>query len=166
MRGSYYDKGESLLKMADISGDSGMLMLTADMAGIPASETYGDVTAVAMDGMLVNVSSQKAALAEKSSAVKFSLNRNTGLFSGKTSLTFENGQDGNVRPRAKSKTVTASYYGIVLPDWYSDCSCSEDDDTLIPRENLPFGIGFCVFSDRVGRTSVKRSFAVGIGSAK
>ena len=166
LRGSYYNKGESLLKMADISGNSGTLMLAAEVADIPASETYGNITAVAMDGMLVNVSSQKAVLAEKSSAVKFSLNRSTGLFSGKTNLTFENEQDGNVRPRAKTKAVAALYYGVVLPDWYSDCSCSEDDDTLIPRENLPFGIGFCVFSDRVGRTSVKRSFAVGIGSAK
>ena len=166
MRGSYYDKTDSLLEMADISGDSGTLALAADAAGIPPSEVHGAVKSVSMDGRLVSVTSQKAVLAEKAADVKFSLNRNTGLFSGKTTISFEDEQSGNVRSRAKSRGVSASYNGVVLPGWYSDCSCSEDEDTLIPRESLPFGIGFCVFSDKVGRVSVKRGFAVGIGSAK
>ena len=165
MRGSYYDKSESFVKMADISGETGTLSLAGDAWGVPPSEVYGTITSVSMDGLPVSVSPSKIVLADKSTSVKFSLNRNTGVFTGKTSLTFENGA-GNSKSRNRSRGRTASCYGIVLPGWYSDCSCSEDDDTLIPRENLPFGIGFCVFSDKIGGVSVKRSFVVGITSAK
>ena len=115
---------------------------------------------------LLRLELKRGALSEKEADVKFSLNRSTGIFSGTTGIAFENEAAGGRKSSNRSKGMKASYSGVVLPGWYSDCSCSEDEDTLIPRESLPFGIGFCVFSDKVGRASVKRGCAAGIGSAK
>ena len=147
--GSYYDKSDSLV---DAAGTS-TVAWTADAADVADSAAYGALTGVAGYGSAIDVSAKKLALAQKTKGFTFSFNRTSGVFSGKTTLSFEN----------KGK-VSATYKGILLPGWFSDCACGEDDDTLIEMENIGFGAGFVLFSDKAGRKSFKRSFAAWLGS--
>ena len=117
------------------------------------SGTYGALIDVAGDGAQINVSAKKLALAGKVSGFTFKFNRSTGIFSGKTALSFE-----------KKASLAATYKGVVLPGWFSDCDCGEDLDSVIEIESMPFGLGYVLFTDKVNRKSVKRSFAVGLDS--
>ena len=147
--GSFYDKLDSLV---DLAGTTGLAWM-ADEASCADSAVHGALTGVVGDGSRIDVLAKKLALAQGIKGFTFSFNRTSGVFTGKTTLSFE-----------KKARVSATYSGVLLPGWFSDCDCGEDGDTLIEIENIAFGAGFIVFSDKFGRKSFKRSLAVELGS--
>lgn len=143
--GSFINKSDSLLELSDTDH----VTLRFDAQAMDFSEKYGSFTGAAYEGGVVNISSGTMALAESVKGVTFKLNRATGIFQGKTALAFT----------GKEK-VSAKFSGVILPDWYSDCQCQEDEDTVVPMVFLPFGGGQCTFSDYVNGKRVKRSVDV------
>ena len=149
VKGSLYDKTASLVEMADFDDERGELTIAADASAIAESATYGALQGVTADGCAVSVLPAKMALAQKTTGVSFTFNRKTGLFTGKTTVPFEG------KPK-----MSGSIAGVVVPGWFSACGCSEDEDELIQRSDLPFGAGYCVFTDKINKKSVKRSFSI------
>ena len=152
--GSYYDKKGLFPEMADLAEETGELMITAETSSV-ASPTYGDVVSVPIDGCVVDVREKKISLANKVKGASIRVTRSSGMFTGSTKVNF-----------MEKSNVSGKIRGIILPGWFSDCACGEDDDTLIPREDVPFGIGYCLFSDKVDRKTVKRSFPIFIQSVE
>lgn len=148
IRGSWYDKGASMLTgMAD---ESLALAFAPDAAALAESPSYGALLSIAGDGAAVTVTAEKAA-AEKISGFSFKVNKSTGVVSGSARLTFE----GKAR-------VSAKWTGVLLRGWFSDCDCGEDADPLIEMQNVAFATGFCLFADKIDRKTVKRSFPVNV----
>ena len=145
--GSYYDKNRSLVEQSGVA----VLEWAVDPGAFSASKAYGALVSVAGAGAKLKVEGRKISSVGRTKGFTFSFNRATGIFKGTTSLAFE-----------KKSKVSATYTGIILPGWFTECDCGEDDDTLIQLEALPFGLGHCVFSDKVNRKTVKRSFVVGL----
>ena len=145
--GSYYDKNRSLVEQSGVRE----LVWAVDPASLSASEAYGALSSVAGAGAKLKVEDKKIFSVGRIKGFTFSFNRTTGIFKGTSSLAFE-----------KKGKVTASYTGIILPGWFTECDCGEDDDTLIQLEALPFGLGYCIFSDKANRKTVKRSFYIGL----
>jgi len=130
------------------------LAFAVDTENLADSSVYGPLVDVLYAGGGLSVGSSMIAPPEKVSGFKFKLKRKTGIFEGKTRLSFS-GKD----------KVSASFRGVLMPDWFSDCECSDDDDKVVPQTFLPFGIGFCTFTDTVGGRRIKRSFPVGLVSS-
>ena len=148
--GSLIVKSDSLLELAKAES----VVFAADAATASASEAYGMLTGIVYDGGAMNVSAGNIVPASKAKGFSFRLNRATGIFRGATKLSFSGGSN-----------VSASFSGVILPGWFSDCECQEDDDTVVPMTFMPFGLGQCLFSDKVSRLRVKRSFSVGLATA-
>jgi len=146
--GSWYDKKDSLL--VGISDELLALEFLADASTVAPSQAWGALVSVVGDGAGVLVTDKKLT-PERIAGFTFKLNRSTGVFTGASRLAFED----------KGK-VAAKFTGVLTRGWFSDCDCGEDDDDLIEMENLAFGLGHCVFADRVSKKSVKRSFSIGI----
>ena len=148
--GSRYDKDSSLADQGHV--DSGLKFVwTADTSQISDSSAYGALESVTGNGSGLTVGAKGMAATGRTNGFSFKFNKTTGIFSGKTTLAFER------RPK-----LSAKYLGIVLPGWFTDCDCSEDDDKLIPIVSLPFGVGYCVFSDKADHKTVTRSLPVEI----
>jgi len=148
VRGSWYDKNDSLL--VGIADETLALQFAPVTEIIAPSPSWGALTSIAGDGATVTVSDDKATVA-RTAGFTFKLNRRTGIFTGKTTLAFE----GKAR-------VAAKFTGVLTRGWFSDCDCGEDADDLIEMENVAFGLGYCLFSDRINGKSAKRSFPVEI----
>ena len=146
--GSLVSAGDSLLERADAES----LAFVPDASGIGEDGKYGTLNGVLYDGGLFAVTAQTIYPVEKVSGFAFKLNRKTGVFTGKTKLSFS-GKD----------KVSAKYSGVILPDWFSDCECQEDADTVVPMTFQPFGAGQCIYSGVFGGKRVKRSFPVSLG---
>lgn len=146
--GSYLDKSKSLVERR---GEATILFQPYDYM-YPGSEKYGSITNIIGSGVTLDMTDTKIASAQNIKNFKISYNKSTGVFSGSTKLCFND---------AKSP-VKATYKGIILPGWFSDCDCGEDEDSLIQIQSLEFGIGFCVFSDKVNNKSIKTSFEIAI----
>lgn len=146
--GSVVVAGESLAKAA---GGATSVAFVPDASGVQGS-AYGALEGIVFDGGKLNVAPGGIAPAESVKGFSFRLDRRTGVFKGKTSLRFS----------GKAK-VSAKFGGVILPDWYSDCECQEDDDTIVPMEFLPFGVGGCVYTDSVGGRRMKRSIPLSLG---
>ena len=144
--GSWYDRTDSLL--AGIADEELRLQFLPDTSMVAASQKYGKLLAVAGDGAEIAVVDSKAT-AESITGFSFKINRTTGVVTGKTKLVFEG-----------RSNVSATYKGILIRGWFSDCDCGEDVDGLIEMENVAFGLGYCLFSDRIGKKTAVRSFPV------
>ena len=145
--GSYYDGNRSRVEQSGVSSLAGV----ADASQIIDSPVYGKLEAVVGDGSKLSVSESRIVLAKRINGFTFRFNRSKGIFSGRMNLTF-----------ASKQRVPATFNGIVLPGWFTDCDCSEDDDRLIPFLSLPFGRGYATFPDKNGNKTVKRGFPVGM----
>ena len=148
VRGSWYDKKDSLL--VGIADETLALEFTPMSESVAPSPAWGALLGVAGDGAIVTVADAKMFVA-KTKGFTFKLNRTTGIFSGTSILSFE----GKAR-------MSAKYTGVLLRGWFSDCDCGEDADNLIEMENVAFGLGHCLFSDKIAKKTVKRSFPVEI----
>lgn len=145
--GSFINKAESLVELAGTDKVAAVF----DAATIASSARYGTFVSALYNGGSMDITAATIAPAEAVKGFSFKLNRSTGVFQGRTALTYS----------GKAK-VNAKFSGVILPDWYSDCECEEDGDTVIPQTFMPFGIGQCSFSDSVGGKSVKRSFPISL----
>lgn len=148
VRGSWYDKNDSLL--VGIADDMLALEFTSATESTVPSPVWGALTGVAGDGTIVTVTDTMMSAA-RTTGFSLKLNRTTGVFTGKSTLSFE----GKAR-------VAATFTGVLIPGWFSDCDCGEDSDDLIEMGNVAFGLGYCLFADRVNGKSAKRSFLVEI----
>ena len=148
VRGSWYDKNDSLL--VGIDDETLALQFAPVTESIAPSPVWGELMHVAGDGAVVTIT-DSSATATKATGFSFKLNRSTGVFTGKSTLSFE----GKAR-------VSAKFTGVLTRGWFSDCDCGEDNDELIEMENVAFGLGHCLFSDRLGGKTAKRSFPVEI----
>ena len=146
--GSWYDKESSLL--TETEDESLTLSFSPDTSLVANSPKYGALLAVSGNEAKISVTDNNIT-AEKAANFTFKFNRNTGIITGTTHLSFE----------GKSK-VAAKYTGIIVRGWFSDCECSEDDDQLIEMESIAFASGFCLFTDKIQRKSVKRSFPISL----
>ena len=145
--GSYYDGSRSLSEQSGVDS----LTWVADSSKIVDSQAYGGLEAVAGDGSRLSVAAASIVPTKRTNGFTFRFNRSTGIFTGRMNLTFE-----------KKQRLSANFNGVVLPGWFTDCDCSDDDDRLIPFMSLPFGRGYAAFPDKVGRNTVKRGFPVGM----
>lgn len=127
-----------------------MVEFFADAAPISTS-TYGALNGITYSGGAMLVSASGVVPAVKTAGFSFKLNRKTGIFKGMTKLSFS----------GKSK-VSASFAGVIVPSWFSDCECQEDGDTVVPMTFLPLGIGQLIFADYVNGRRVKRSIPVSL----
>lgn len=137
--------------------ESEILEFDAAWEGV-SSDIYGAVTNAAGDAAGIAVSAFDLDKAANIKGWSFSYKQSTGVFTGKLTMSAEN-----------KKSIVAKYTGVVVPGWFSDCDCGEDDDEIIGRVNRPYGEGFAIYTDKAlvsGRKkSVKRSIPVGIVSA-
>lgn len=147
--GSLINSADSLLERAAVEE----LAFIADVSGFGASERYGELRGALYDGGVFLISPTSMAPETKIAGFTFKLNRKTGIFSGKTKLSF-----------ARKESVSASFSGVILPDWFSDCECQEDDDIVVPMTFLPFGVGQCLFADTFEGMRIKRSIPVFLGT--
>ena len=143
--GSYYDGSRSFVEQSGVDS----LAWVADVSQIADSPVYGALEAVAGNGSKLLVDVARIVTTRRTTGFSFRFNRARGIFTGRTNLTFAN------KPR-----VAATFSGIVLPGWFTDCDCSEDEDRLIPFMSLPFGRGCATFLDKDGSKRVKRGFPV------
>lgn len=143
--GSFINKTESLVALSGVE----KIAVVFDTSTIATSEQHGTFLSAVYDGGSLAVTDATIATSEKVKDFSFKLNRATGIFQGRTALSFT----------GKAK-VSAKFSGVILPDWYSDCQCEEDGDIVVPMEFKPFGVGQCSFSDIVGGRRVKRSIPV------
>ena len=150
--GSWYDGKASLL--TGIEDDSLTLAFKVDKSLCADSARWGALVSVTGDGAQISVTDKKM-FVRKISGFTFSAVRSSGKFSGTTHLTFE----------GKSK-VPAKFYGVLLRGWFSDCDCGEDSDPLIEMENVAFGLGYLIFTDKIGGKSIRRSIPVSIDSTE
>ena len=148
--GSFVVSTDSLV---DASGGVGKVSFAADAARIAFSERFGVLKGVFYDGGAMAVLPESIVPEERSRDFAFKLNRKTGVFAGRTVLSF-----------SYKEKVKAKFSGVILPGWFSDCECQEDGDTVVPMTFMPFGVGQCVFSDVVDGRRIKRSFPVSLDS--
>lgn len=146
--GCWYAKGDSLL--TGIADETLNLKLNIDTATLADSPTYGALTSVLGDGAAIAITDESISVT-KQPGFSFKLNKSTGVFSGTTRMSFTD------KPK-----ISAKFSGVLLRGWFSDCDCGEDNDPLIEMKNIAFGIGYCLFSDRIDKKSVKRSFKIDI----
>ena len=147
--GSLIVKTDSLLDVANAES----VLFAADTATASESEKYGTLTGIVYDRGAMNISAGNIVPAYKTKGFTFRLSRATGIFKGVTKMSF-----------AGRGNVSASFSGVILPGWFSDCECQEDDDTVVPMTFMPFGLGQCIFSDVVQGIRAKRSFPVSLRS--
>ena len=146
--GSIIGKNESLVELANATS----VAFVPDDSGIGQDSEYGVLTGIVYKGGMLNMLPGDIVPAERPKGFSFKLDSKTGVFKGKTSLSFT----------GKSKVV-AKFGGVILPSWYSDCECQEDDDVVVPMEFLPFGAGYGIFTDKTNGSRAKRSFSVELG---
>ena len=144
--GSWYDKSASLLD--GINEESLALKFSPATEAVEGSPSYGALVSVAGYNAKITVTGKKMST-EKIAGFTLKASRTTGLVTGTARLEFEG------KPR-----VAAKYTAVLLRGWFNDCDCGEDNDPLIEMQNLAFASGFCLFSDKVERKTVKRSFPV------
>ena len=145
--GSYYVGTRSLAEQSGVDS----LAWMADASQLSDSQVYGALEEVAGVGSRLTVSAASIVPTKRTNGFTFRLNRSTGVFTGRMNLKF-----------AKKQRMSAKFYGVILPGWFTDCDCSEDEDRLIPFVSLPFGCGYAAFPDKVGRNRLKRGFQVGM----
>ncbi len=63
---------------------------------------------------------------------------------------------------ASKDNVSATFSGVILPSWFSDCECQEDGDMVVPMTFLPLGVGQLIFTDFADWRRVKRSIPVSL----
>ena len=145
--GSFIVKSDSLL---EVSGAQ-EAMFSVDSKTASASEKYGALNAILYDGGAMNILADDIAPAIRENGFAFKLDRKTGIFKGSTKMAFS-GKD----------KVSASFSGVILPGWFSDCECQEDGDTVVPMTFLPLGVGRFAFGDFVNGRRVKRSIPMSL----
>ena len=150
MYGSVIVKSDSL---AELSGAQSV-KFSVGVEAIPPSEKYGSLNGILHNGGTMAVSTSGIVPSIKTTGFTFKLNRTTGIFQGKTKMSFS-GKD----------KVSASFSGVIMPHWFSDCECQEDDDKVVPMTFLPFGVGQFFYNDSVNGRRSKRSVPVSLGAA-
>ena len=147
--GSVVVESESLLALSGTHE----LKFSADVKTIPNSEKYGALNGILYNDGTMVVSESGIATYLKTTGFTFRLNRKAGIFQGKTKMSFGGGDK-----------VAASFSGVIMPHWFSDCECQEDDDKVVPMIFLPFGVGQLIFSDFANGRRLKRSIPVSLGA--
>lgn len=148
--GSYYDKTESLLDCCR----NDVLVVDYDIALAAPSEVRGDLQSIAGAGSGVEVAASRITRQTRVPKFSISASHSTGIASGKATITFADG-----------KTTSAQFRGVILPDWH-DCGCFDEDDEMPLVLDIPFVYGTLYFTDKVGRTTVKRSIPFGLFEAE
>ena len=148
--GSVIVKSDSL---AELSGAQSV-KFSVGVEAIPPSEKYGSLNGILHNGGTMAVSTSGIVPSIKTTGFTFKLNRTTGIFQGKTKMSFS-GKD----------KVSSSFSGVIMPHWFSDCECQEDDDKVVPMTFLPFGVGQFFYNDSVNGRRSKRSVPVSLGAA-
>ena len=145
--GSFIRSSDSLVTHSGVT----QVAVAFDKSSIATSERFGALVSALYDGGAMSITAGSIAPAETVKNFRFKLNRATGVFQGRTALSFTG-----------KERVNAKFTGVILPDWYSDCQCEEDGDTVVSKVFLPFGVGQCIFADKIGGKSVKRSFPMAL----
>lgn len=149
IRGSYYDRDGVLDECCYTQFFKTNLLLSAGLDGF-ASATRGAVKTVASGEVRVHPSSLE--LLEKSSDLKMSFNKRTGVFKGTMKISFERGY------------VKGKFAGVVLPGWH-DCGCEGPPDPADPfgiDVSQPFARGAVWFSDTLNGAAATRGAVVTI----
>lgn len=130
-----------------------------DVSGLNEFLSIGTPQPIEPIGILIGQSSLKI---ERNNPVKarLSFNRSTGVVSGTFKFPY-------ARTNGKSATITATYRGVMLIGWGSDCGCG-DSSGLGDDVKLPFVSGAFWVTDKVklpsGKSvSVKNGGAMEIG---
>ena len=100
----------------------------------------------------VRVHPSSLELLEKSSDLKMSFNKRTGVFKGTMKISFERGY------------VKGKFTGVVLPGWH-DCGCEGPPDPADPfgiDVSQPFARGAVWFSDTLNGAAATRGAVVTI----
>ena len=139
--GSFFVEGESFSDCLLASGVLDEVDFTTNQDELPESEVYG--AAGVAEPIAMKVSGQDFAF--DSGSVKLSVNRRTGIVSGKVALPFEVGE------------VKANFRGVALPGW-TGCGCHGEEI------DLPLVMGACWFADKVlyTDTSTKKAKWLGV----
>ena len=149
IRGSYYDRDGVLDECCYTQFFKTNLLLSAKLDGF-ASATRGAVKTAASGEVRVHPSSLE--LLEKSSDLKMSFNKRTGVFKGTMKISFERGY------------VKGKFTGVVLPGWH-DCGCEGPPDPADPfgiDVSQPFARGAVWFSDTLNGAAATRGAVVTI----
>lgn len=140
--GLFYNRETTLRDYFDRYTAGGTTVLTAS-GGVPESAVYGVATALPflpLTGTGDTVKMQPGV--PNPTRTTLSLSRVTGLFRGTIKIPFENA----VGP---TRTVAASYAGVLLPGWAPDEGCDlgcGDTDPGVPE--VPLGLGSYRFRDK------------------
>ena len=145
--GSLIVKSDSPLKFSGAE----TVMFSVDATTVPTSDKYGGLNGILYDGGVLLVSASDIVPAAKLAGFSFKFNRMTGTFKGRTKMSFSN-----------KDNVPATFSGVILPSWFSDCECQEDNDVVVPMTFLPFGVGQLLFNDSVNGRRVMRSVPVSL----
>lgn len=140
--GLYYNRENDLKDHFDRYTAGGT---TAVMASgvVPESAAYGVATALPFLPLAVSGETLKIQPgASNPTRTSLSVNRATGIFRGSIKLPF-------VNAAGRTKTVAATYAGVLLPGWLPDEGCDlgcGDTDTGVPE--IPLGLGAYRFRDK------------------
>ena len=127
-----------------------MLVFVADTAFISTSK-YGTLNGITYDGGGMSVSASSVDPAVMTAGFSFKLDRKTGVFKGRTKMSFSN-----------KEKVPATFSGVIMPSWFSDCECQEDNDKVVPMTFLPFGVGQLFFTDSQNGRRIRHSIPVSL----
>jgi len=140
--GLYYDRENSLRDYFDRYTAGGTTTLMAS-GFVPESAAYGVATALPFLPLAVSGETLKIQPgAFNPTRTSLSVSRVTGLFKGSIKIPF-------VDAAGRTKTVAATYAGVLLPGWVPDEGCDlgcGDSDTGVPE--TPFGLGSYRFRDK------------------
>ena len=161
--GGIYDPKENLAEACNLYYGTTEPSLSADVDGLGGWLFTGSGTPGAVEDVSLTITGASGSGAAKIAAGQanpqkftFSLNRTTGVASGRFNLPYtdESGAE---------KTLTANWKGVVLVGWGPGCGCG--DDNIQTETVLPFVNGAYWISEKAasGKTSVtvKRGGSVG-----
>jgi hypothetical protein len=138
--GGYYNSADSLLDFYNLYAGTGPMELTA-AAEAPESVAYGTATTLPCVALAVSQSALSIPMAtDNPTRARLSFTKATGLFRGMCTISFVNELD-------QTKTLSASYAGVLLPGWAGDCGGCGDSEVELPEK--PFGMGAYWFRDLV-----------------
>lgn len=154
--GTYFNAKDDLATCCYDQEQTTELSLRAESEGLLAEESpdLGTFTEEALPTVGVKVSSSKLSIISGSNPtrLRISFNKNTGVFNGTFTL------------EGSKKRTTATYKGIIVPGWNSDCGCSPE--TELPA-SVPFGAGSFWFRENFypeennfKRVNIQRSDAI------
>jgi len=140
--GLFYSRENSLRDYFEryAAGETTVLMASGT---VPSSAAYGVATALPF--LPLGISGETVKIqpdAPNPTRTRLSVNPATGLFRGSFKIPFE-------KAAGRTRNVTATYAGVLLPGWEPDEGCDlgcGDTDPGVPE--IPFGLGSYHFLDK------------------